>query len=91
MAYGPFELTGELIALIDKRWATVQDVERLLAPLHIVDPVHNVHCFREIKRLIRLVPVTVFADEEQRQNLLDMCQLALDRAIEREESQCPQE
>lgn len=91
MAFGPFELTGELIALIDKRWATVQDVEHLLAPLRIVDPVHNVHCFREIKRLIRLVPVSVFADEEQRQNLLDMCQSALDRAIDREESQCPQE
>lgn len=91
MAFGPFELTGELIALVDKRWATVQDVEQLLAPLRIDDPVRNVHCFHEIKRLIRLVPVSVFADEEQRQNLLDMCQAALDRAIDREESPCPHE
>lgn len=91
MAFGPFELTGELIALMDKRWATVQDVEQLIAPLRLVEPMRKVQCFREIKRLIRLVPISVFADEEQRQNLLDMCQLALDRAIDEEESQCAQQ
>ena len=90
MAFGPFELTAELIALLGKRWATVQDVEQLMAPLRIVEPVRKVHCFSEIKRLIRLVPISVFADEEQRQNLLDMCQSALDRAIDEEESTCSQ-
>ncbi|HHX6243926.1 TPA: Acr1 family type III secretion system gatekeeper subunit Pcr1, partial [Pseudomonas aeruginosa] len=43
--------------------------------------------FRELKRLYRLLPVEVFGDDEQRQNLLNACQMALDLAIEREEEQ----
>ncbi|MHA5863251.1 Acr1 family type III secretion system gatekeeper subunit Pcr1, partial [Pseudomonas aeruginosa] len=34
-----------------------------------------------------LLPVEVFGDDEQRQNLLNACQMALDLAIEREEEE----
>jgi type III secretion protein W len=87
MAYGPSELTAAMIALIDKRWAKVQDVQRLIEPLEIFDVVRKIHFFMEIKRVIRLTPLGAFSDEEQRQNLLSVCQEALDRAVDEEEDQ----
>ncbi|WP_347902481.1 TyeA family type III secretion system gatekeeper subunit [Pseudomonas purpurea] len=87
MAYGPSDLMGGLIGLIDKRWANVQDVQRLIVPLAIKDAARQIHFFREIKRLIRLIPTEIFTDEEQRQNLLNACQLALDLAIDQEEDE----
>lgn len=85
MAYGPSELMTDLITLIDKRWANVHDVQRLLDQLPLKDISAQIAFFREIKRLVRLLPVDIFADAEQRQNLLTACQMALDQAIEREE------
>lgn len=87
MAYGPSDLTGALIALIDKRWVNVQDVQRLIEPLGITDVVQKIHFHMEIKRLIRLLPLGAFSDDEQRQNLLDACQSALDGAVDEEEDQ----
>ncbi|MBK5527054.1 TyeA family type III secretion system gatekeeper subunit [Pseudomonas sp. TH08] len=87
MAYGPSDLMGGLIGLVDKRWANVQDVQRLIVPLAIKDAARRIHFFREIKRLIRLIPTEIFSDEEQRQNLLNACQLALDLAIDQEEDE----
>lgn len=87
MAYGPSELMGQLIALIDKRWVSVQEVERLIEPLGLQEVVRQVHFYQEIKRLMRLLPTEVFIDDDQRQNLLDVFQSALDKAIEREEDQ----
>ncbi len=55
--------------------------------LGLQDSQTQIHFYRELKRLIRLIPVEVFSDEEQRQNLLNACQLALDTAIEREEDE----
>lgn len=87
MAYGPSELTGAVIALLEKRWVGVAEVQALLEPLPLADVARQIHFFRELKRLYRLLPVEVFGDDEQRQNLLNACQMALDLAIEREEEQ----
>lgn len=62
-------------------------MQRLIAPLAINDAARRIHFFREIKRLIRLIPTEIFSDEEQRQNLLNACQLALDLAIDQEEDE----
>ncbi|MFR9717951.1 TyeA family type III secretion system gatekeeper subunit [Aeromonas diversa] len=87
MAYGPSDLMGDLIALVEKRWASVRDVELIGAALEL-DEVHKqVQLYQELKRLIRLLPVALFSEEEQRQNLLQCCQGALDNAIEREEDE----
>ncbi len=85
MAYGPFELMVDVIALTDKRWATVRDVQMLLTHIPLKNTCVQITFFSEIKRLMRLLPIDVFADAEQRQNLLTACQMALDEAIEAEE------
>ncbi|MGV7960279.1 TyeA family type III secretion system gatekeeper subunit [Photorhabdus tasmaniensis] len=87
MAYGPSDLMGDVVSLIEKRWANVRDVEMLGQALGLQNSQTQIHFYRELKRLIRLIPVEVFSDEEQRQNLLNSCQLALDTAIEREEDE----
>ncbi|AKH62338.1 MULTISPECIES: TyeA family type III secretion system gatekeeper subunit [Photorhabdus] len=87
MAYGPSDLMGDVVSLIEKRWANVRDVEMLGHALELQNSQTQIHFYRELKRLIRLIPVEVFSDEEQRQNLLNSCQLALDTAIEREEDE----
>ena len=87
MAYGPPDLMGDLIALVEKRWATVRDVEQVGAALELDEVQTQVLLYQELKRLVRLLPVELFSEEEQRQNLLQCCQGALDNAIEREEDE----
>ncbi|HAT1544907.1 TyeA family type III secretion system gatekeeper subunit [Aeromonas hydrophila] len=87
MAYGPSDLMGDLIALVEKRWATVRDVEQVGTVLELADTRQQVQLYQELKRLIRLLPIELFSEEEQRQNLLQCCQGALDNAIEREEDE----
>lgn len=87
MAYGPSDLMGDLIALVDKRWASVRDVEQVGVALELSDCRQQVLLYQELKRLIRLLPVELFSEQEQRQNLLQCCQGALDNAIEREEDE----
>lgn len=87
MAYGPSDLMGDLIALVEKRWATVWDVEQVGTALELEDTQQQVQLYQELKRLIRLLPIELFSEEEQRQNLLQCCQGALDNAIEREEDE----
>lgn len=85
MAYVPSELMADLIHLIDKRWVGAHDIQRLADVMDFDDVVQRIHYYREIKRLIRLLPLHVFADDDQRQNLLDVCQQVLDRAVDEEE------
>lgn len=87
MAYGPSDLMGDLIALVEKRWATVRDVEQVGVALELNEVQTQVLLYQELKRLVRLLPVALFSEEEQRQNLLQCCQGALDNAIEREEDE----
>ncbi|MFQ2299668.1 TyeA family type III secretion system gatekeeper subunit [Aeromonas dhakensis] len=87
MAYGPSDLMGDLIALVEKRWATVRDVEQVGVALELNEVQTQVLLYQELKRLVRLLPVELFSEEEQRQNLLQCCQGALDNAIEREEDE----
>ncbi|WP_336290925.1 TyeA family type III secretion system gatekeeper subunit [Aeromonas dhakensis] len=87
MAYGPSDLMGDLIALVEKRWATVRDVEQVGVALELDEVQTQVLLYQELKRLVRLLPVELFSEEEQRQNLLQCCQGALDNAIECEEDE----
>ncbi|MDD0976395.1 TyeA family type III secretion system gatekeeper subunit [Pseudomonas fontis] len=85
MASAPSDLMGDLITLIDKRWVGAHDLERLADAMGIAEVVQRIHFYREIKRLIRLLPLYVFVDDEQRQHLLDVCQQVLDHAVDEEE------
>ncbi|MBV4507910.1 TyeA family type III secretion system gatekeeper subunit [Pseudomonas sp. BW13M1] len=86
MAYGPSDLVSDLLALIDKRWVSEQDILRLLAALPLAPGVQRVHCLRELQRIFRLLPLQVFSDETQREHLLTVCQLTMDRLIDDEEA-----
>ncbi|QTL94456.1 TyeA family type III secretion system gatekeeper subunit [Aeromonas jandaei] len=87
MAYGPSDLMGDLIALVEKRWSSVHDVEQIGVAMELTQTHQQVQLYQELKRLIRLLPVELFSEEDQRQNLLQCCQGALDNAIEREEDE----
>ena len=85
MAYGPSDLVGDLLALIDKRWTTVQDIQRLLVAMPLGPQAQRIQCLRELQRIFRLLPVQVFTDEAHREHLLTIWQLAMDQAIDDEE------
>ncbi|WCH23611.1 TyeA family type III secretion system gatekeeper subunit [Aeromonas salmonicida] len=87
MAYGPSDLMGDLIELVEKRWSSVYDVEQIGVAMELKQTHQQVQLYQELKRLIRLLPVDLFSEEDQRQNLLQCCQGALDNAIEREEDE----
>ncbi|WP_252090996.1 TyeA family type III secretion system gatekeeper subunit [Pseudomonas sp. MWU13-3659] len=86
MAYESSDLIGDLLTLIDKRWVSVHDIQQLLVAMEITDPVLSIYCLRELKRIIRLLPLQVFSDEEQRDNLVSVCQMAMDQAVDDEET-----
>ena len=87
MAYGPSDLMGDLVAVVDKRWVTVQDIQRMGQSMALNNVAEVITFYREIKRLLHLLPIEIFADEEQRHNLLNACQLAMDLAIDQEEDE----
>ncbi len=63
MAYGPSDLMGDLIALVEKRWASVRDVEHVGVALELSDCRQQVLLYQELKRLIRLLPVELSPKE----------------------------
>nr|WP_276554611.1 TyeA family type III secretion system gatekeeper subunit [Pseudomonas peradeniyensis] len=85
VAYGPSDLVSDLLALIDKRWVTEQDILRLLTALPLAPGAQRVHCLRELRRIFRLLPLQVFREEAQREHLLAVCQLTMDLVIDEEE------
>ncbi|EKA25125.1 TyeA [Yersinia enterocolitica subsp. enterocolitica WA-314] len=87
MAYDLSEFMGDIVALVDKRWAGIHDIEHLANAFSLPTPEIKVRFYQDLKRMFRLFPLGVFSDEEQRQNLLQMCQNAIDMAIEREEEE----
>jgi len=86
VAYGPSDLVSDLLALIDKRWITEQDILRLLAALPLAPGAQRVHCLRELQRIFRLLPLQVFSEVAQREHLLAICQLTMDQLIDDEEA-----
>ncbi|MEW5545075.1 TyeA family type III secretion system gatekeeper subunit [Pseudomonas soli] len=79
-------MVGDLLALIDKRWTTVQDIQRLLVAMPLGPQAQRIQCLRDLQRIFRLLPVQVFTDEAHREHLLTIWQLAMDQAIDDEEA-----
>lgn len=87
MTYGATELTGDLVALIERRWVGQRDVKRLADAMGLEDVVQRIYYYRELKRLFRLLPIYVFVNDDQREHLLEVCQQVLDSAVDEEEDQ----
>ncbi|EXJ15645.1 type III secretion system gatekeeper subunit SctW [Imhoffiella purpurea] len=80
------DLLAELLALQGQTWLRPELIAPLPGKLGVREIETEIGFLRELKNLVRLIPLKAYADGDQRQRLLDVVQQALDGAIEREEN-----
>ncbi|ABU70701.1 MULTISPECIES: TyeA family type III secretion system gatekeeper subunit [Vibrio harveyi group] len=87
MAYQVTDLMSDVIALVEQRWVGSAEIWNLVNAMELASMERKISFFRELHKLIRHIPIDVFNDEEQRQNLIQAVQKALDEAIDLEEEE----
>lgn len=87
MAYQVTNLMSDVIALVEQRWVESAEIWNLVNAMELASTEQKISFFRELHKLIRHIPIDVFNDEEQRQNLIQSVQKALDEAIDLEEEE----
>ncbi|GEM75462.1 TyeA family type III secretion system gatekeeper subunit [Vibrio sagamiensis] len=87
MYYNEIHLMSDIIALIEERWVSSEAIWKIADSMNLKSAEKKISFIRELHNLIRHIPVNVFADDEQRQNLILAAQKALDEAIEQEEEE----
>ncbi|MCC4224261.1 TyeA family type III secretion system gatekeeper subunit [Vibrio campbellii] len=87
MAYQVTDLMSDVIALVEQRWVGSAEIWNLVNAMELSSTERKISFFRELHKLIRHIPIDVFNDEEQRQNLIQAVQKALDEAIDLEEEE----
>ena len=87
MAYQVTDLMSDVIALVEQRWVGSAEIWNLVNAMALASTERKISFFRELHKLIRHIPIDVFNDEEQRQNLIQAVQKALDEAIDLEEEE----
>ncbi len=87
MAYQVTDLMSDVIALVEQRWVGSAEIWNLVNAMELASTKRKISFFRELHKLIRHIPIDVFNDEEQRQNLIQAVQKALDEAIDLEEEE----
>ncbi|HHX8261942.1 TPA: TyeA family type III secretion system gatekeeper subunit [Vibrio diabolicus] len=87
MAYQVSNLMADVIALVEQRWVSSDDIWKVANAMELTAVQQKIDFFREFHKLVRAIPIDVFADEEQRQNLIQAVQKALDEAIDIEEEE----
>lgn len=87
MAYQVTDLMSDVIALVEQRWVGSSEIWNLVNAMELASTERKISFFRELHKLIRHIPIDVFNDEEQRQNLIQAVQKALDEAIDLEEEE----
>ncbi|MGY5820668.1 TyeA family type III secretion system gatekeeper subunit [Vibrio chemaguriensis] len=87
MAYQVSNLMADVIALVEQRWVSSDEVWKVANAMELTAVQQKIDFFREFHKLVRMIPIDVFADEEQRQNLIQAVQKALDEAIDIEEEE----
>ncbi|EKO3785064.1 TyeA family type III secretion system gatekeeper subunit [Vibrio harveyi] len=87
MAYQVTDLMSDVIALVEQRWVGSEDIWNLANAMELESTERKISFFRELHKLVRHIPIDVFNDEEQRQNLIQAVQKALDEAIDLEEEE----
>jgi type III secretion protein W len=80
----PQELAGELMSLTGDRSVSPQRIERLVDGLGVGEGEPRIALLRELKEIVRLIPLKVYQEPDQRELLRDAVQGALDTAIENE-------
>ncbi|HHF3031475.1 MULTISPECIES: TyeA family type III secretion system gatekeeper subunit [Vibrio diabolicus subgroup] len=87
MAYQVSNLMADVIALVEQRWVSSDEIWKVSNAMELTAVQQKIDFFREFHKLVRAIPIDVFADEEQRQNLIQAVQKALDEAIDIEEEE----
>ncbi|APP04112.1 TyeA family type III secretion system gatekeeper subunit [Vibrio harveyi] len=87
MAYQVTDLMSDVIALVEQRWVGSEEIWNLANAMELESTERKICFFRELHKLVRHIPIDVFNDEEQRQNLIQAVQKALDEAIDLEEEE----
>ncbi|AYO20392.1 TyeA family type III secretion system gatekeeper subunit [Vibrio owensii] len=87
MAYQVTDLMSDVIALVEQRWVGSEEIWNLANAMELESTERKISFFRELHKLVRHIPIDVFNDEEQRQNLIQAVQKALDDAIDLEEEE----
>ncbi|ELA6591436.1 TyeA family type III secretion system gatekeeper subunit [Vibrio alginolyticus] len=87
MAYQVSNLMADVIALVEQRWVSSDEIWKVANAMELTAVEKKIDFFREFHKLVRAIPIDVFADEEQRQNLIQAVQKALDEAIDIEEEE----
>ncbi|WP_325894649.1 TyeA family type III secretion system gatekeeper subunit [Grimontia sp. NTOU-MAR1] len=87
MAYQVADLMSDIIALVEQRWVGSAEIWNLANTMELASTERKISFFRELHKLVRHIPIVVFNDEEQRQNLIQAVQKALDEAIDFEEEE----
>ena len=86
-AFKASDLASDLVSLSGERWVDASRVSRLADRYGASRPAAcTVDFLTGLKENLRQMPVQVFASPEARQTVLDAAQMAIDDAIEREES-----
>lgn len=80
MAYQVTDLMSDVIALVEQRWVGSEEIWNLANAMELESTERKISFFRELHKLVRHIPIDVFNDEEQRQNLIQAVQKALDEA-----------
>ncbi|AVF95098.1 TyeA family type III secretion system gatekeeper subunit [Vibrio diabolicus] len=87
MAYQVSNLMADVIALVEQRWVSSDEIWKVANAMELTAVQQKIDFFREFHKLVRAIPIDVFADAEQRQNLIQAVQKALDEAIDIEEEE----
>ena len=87
MAYQVSNLMADVIALVEQRWVSSDEIWKVANAMELTAVQQKIDFFREFHKLVRAIPIDVFADEEQRRNLIQAVQKALDEAIDIEEEE----
>ena len=87
MAYQVTDLMSDVISLVEQRWVGSSEIWNLVNSMNLESIERKISFFRELHKLVRHIPIDVFTDEEQRQNLIQAVQKALDEAIDLEEEE----
>ena len=87
MAYQVSNLMADVIALVEQRWVSSDEIWKVANAMELTAVEQKIDFFRDFHKLVRAIPIDVFADDEQRQNLIQAVQKALDEAIDIEEEE----
>lgn len=79
------DMMSRILALKNEKWLRSDQVMRIVDDVGIHDIEAKIYILRELKNFVRLIPLKVYEDPENRTKFVDIFQETLDIAIDQEE------